>query len=287
MRIGRFLISGKETYGFVRDGYIATKEEIISKTGIPIPLGIKEFLFDGWYGEVMSQKPDLDYSVKVSDAKILAPIPNPPKIICLAFNYMDHAKEQNLTPPTEPAIVIIPRTTLNGTNSDIVCPGFVKQLDYEVELALIVGKDCKNVDEKDAMGAIFGYMVFNDVSARDIQAQDKQFGRAKGFDTFAPCGPWITTADEIPDPQRLKLKTMVNGEQRQNSSTENMFIKIPSIISKISKVMTLEKGDIISTGTPAGVMLNKPNAVFLQDGDRIEMEIESLGRLENTVRFVP
>lgn len=287
MRIGRFLISGKETYGFVRDGRIATKEEIISKTGIPIPLGIKEFLFDGWYGEVMSQKPDLDYSVKVSDAKILAPIPNPPKIICLAFNYMDHAKEQNLTPPTEPAIVIIPRTTLNGTNSDIVCPGFVKQLDYEVELALIVGKDCKNVDEKDAMGAIFGYMVFNDVSARDIQAQDKQFGRAKGFDTFAPCGPWITTADEIPDPQKLKLKTMVNGEQRQNSSTENMFIKIPSIISKISKVMTLEKGDIISTGTPAGVMLNKPNAVFLQDGDKIEMEIESLGRLENTVRFVP
>lgn len=287
MRIGRFLISGKETYGFVRDGYIATKEEIISKTGIPIPLGIKEFLFDGWYGEVISQKPELDYSVKVSDAKILAPIPNPPKIICLAFNYMDHAKEQNLTPPTEPAIVIIPRTTLNGTNSDIVCPGFVKQLDYEVELALIVGKDCKDVDEKDAMGAIFGYMVFNDVSARDIQAQDKQFGRAKGFDTFAPCGPWITTADEIPNPQKLKLKTMVNGEQRQDSSTENMFIKIPSIISKISKVMTLEKGDIISTGTPAGVMLNKPNAVFLQDGDKIEMEIESLGRLENTVRFVP
>lgn len=287
MRIGRFLISGKETYGFVRDGRIATKEEIISKTGIPIPLGIKEFLFDGWYGEVVSQKPELDYSVKVSDAKILAPIPNPPKIICLAFNYTDHAREQNLTPPTEPAIVIIPRTTLNGTNSDIVCPGFVKQLDYEVELALIVGKDCKNVDEKDAMNAVFGYMVFNDVSARDIQAQDKQFGRAKGFDTFAPCGPWITTADEIPDPQKLKLKTMVNGEQRQNSSTENMFIKIPSIISKISKVMTLEKGDIISTGTPAGVMLNKPNAVFLQDGDRIEMEIESLGRLENTVRFVP
>jgi len=286
MRIGRFLISGKETYGFVRDGRIATKEEIISKTGIPIPLGIKEFLFDGWYSEVISQKPELDYSVKVSDAKILAPIPNPPKIICLAFNYTDHAREQNLTPPTEPAIVIIPRTTLNGTNSDIVCPGFVKQLDYEVELALIVGKDCKNVDEKDAMNAVFGYMVFNDVSARDIQAQDKQFGRAKGFDTFAPCGPWITTADEISDPQKLKLKTMVNGEQRQDSSTENMFIKIPSIISKISKVMTLEKGDIISTGTPAGVMLNKPNAVFLQDGDRIEMEIESLGRLENTVRFV-
>ncbi|MEM3089734.1 MAG: fumarylacetoacetate hydrolase family protein [Candidatus Nitrosotenuis sp.] len=287
MKIGRFLISGKETYGFIKDGKIATKEEIISKTGIPIPLTIKEFLFDGWYDEVISQNPKLDYAVSISDVKILAPIPNPPKIICLAFNYVDHAKEQNLMPPQEPAIVMIPRTTLNGTNSEIVCPSFVKQLDYEVELALVIGKGGKNIPENESLSHIFGYMVFNDVSARDVQAQDKQFGRAKGFDTFAPCGPWITTADEIADPQNLKLRTWINGNLRQDSSTSNMFIKIPSIISKISKVMTLEKGDIISTGTPAGVMLNKPNAVFLQDGDKIEMEIERLGRLENTVKFVP
>jgi len=142
------------------------------------------------------------------------------------------------------------------------------------------------VDERDSMGAIFGYMILNDVSARDVQAQDKQFGRAKGFDTFAPCGPWITTSDEITDPQNLKLTTKVNGQMRQDSSTSNMFIKIPSIISKLSKVMTLEKGDIISTGTPAGVMLNKPNAIFLQDGDKIEMEIQGLGKIENTIRFV-
>lgn len=286
MKIGRFLIAGKETYGFVKDGQIATKEEIITKTGIPIPLSIKEFLFDGWYNEVISQNPKLDYSVKISDVKILAPIPNPPKVICLAFNYVDHAKEQNLTPPTDPAIVLIPRTTLNGTNSEIICPSFVKQLDYEVELAIIIGESCKNIDEKDAMKTVFGYMTFNDVSARDIQAQDKQFGRAKGFDTFAPCGPWITTADEIADPQNLKMTTKVNGIVRQNSNTANMFIKIPSIVSKLSKVMTLEKGDIISTGTPAGVMLNKPDAVFLKDGDRIEMEIEKIGKLENIVKFV-
>lgn len=286
MKIGRFLINSKETYGFVRDNKIATKEEIITKTGIPIPIGIREFLFDGWYDEVISQKPELDYTVNLSDAKILAPIPNPPKTICLAFNYIDHAEEQNLSPPVDPAIVLIPRTTLNGTNSEIVCPNFVKQLDYEVELALIIGKNCKNVDEKDAMGMIFGYMILNDVSARDVQAQDKQFGRAKGFDTFAPCGPWITTSDEITDPQNLRLTTKINGKTRQDSSTSNMFIKIPSIISKLSRVMTLEKGDIISTGTPAGVMLNKPNAVFLQDGDKIEMEIQSLGKIENTVRFV-
>jgi 2-keto-4-pentenoate hydratase/2-oxohepta-3-ene-1,7-dioic acid hydratase in catechol pathway len=136
------------------------------------------------------------------------------------------------------------------------------------------------------MGAIFGYMVLNDVSARDVQEQDKQFGRAKGFDTFAPCGPWITTRDEISDPQNLRLTTKVNGQLRQNSSTSNMFIKIPSIISKLSQVMTLERGDVISTGTPAGVILNKPNAVFLKDGDRIEMEIEGLGKLENTIRFI-
>ena len=280
------MINGKETYGFINDGKIATKEEIISKTGIPIPLSIKEFLFDGWYKEVISQNPKLDYAVNLSDVKILAPIPNPPKVICLAFNYIDHAKEQNLIPPTDPAIVIIPRTTLNGTNSEIICPNFVKQLDYEVELAIIISKDCKNVQEKDAMDSIFGYMVFNDVSARDIQAQDKQFGRAKGFDTFAPCGPWITTSDEISEPQNLKMTTKINGSLRQNSNTTNMSIKIPSIIAKLSKVMTLEKGDIISTGTPAGVMLNKPDAIFLKDGDKIEMEIENIGKLENTVRFV-
>jgi 2-keto-4-pentenoate hydratase/2-oxohepta-3-ene-1,7-dioic acid hydratase in catechol pathway len=129
-------------------------------------------------------------------------------------------------------------------------------------------------------------MILNDTSARDIQAKDKQFTRAKGFDTFAPCGPWITTADEIPDPQNLKMMTKVNGDIRQNSSTSNMHLTVYSIVSQLSKAMTLEKGDIISTGTPAGVMLNKPDAVFLKNGDKIEMEIENLGKLQNTVRFV-
>jgi 2-keto-4-pentenoate hydratase/2-oxohepta-3-ene-1,7-dioic acid hydratase in catechol pathway len=151
---------------------------------------------------------------------------------------------------------------------------------------MIIGKDCKNVNVNDAFDMIFGYMIFNDVSARDIQFKDKQFTRGKGFDSFAPCGPWITTKDEIKDVQNLKLTTKINGEIRQNSSTSNMFIQIPEIISKISKVMTLEKGDIISTGTPAGVMLNKPNAVFLKDGDKVEMEIEGLGILNNIIRVV-
>ena len=286
MKIARILYGDKETYGFIKGEKIATKDEITYLTGIPIPQNVKDFLFDGWYDEIKDKINDLSYKEDISKYKLLAPIPNPNKIICLAFNYVDHAKEQGLQAPEDPSIVIKPRTTLNGTKSDIVCPDFVTQLDYEVELAIIIGKNCKNVDIDEASDAIFGYMVFNDVSARDIQFKDKQFTRGKSFDSFAPCGPWITTKDEIKDAQNLKLTTKINGELRQNSSTNNMFIKIPEIISKISKVMTLEKGDIISTGTPAGVMLNKPNAVFLKDGDKVEMEIENLGILTNTIKFV-
>lgn len=285
MRVARLLYENDETYGLVRGDKVITKDEITYLTGVPIPHSIKDFLFDGWYEEIKDRLEELPYNQKLSKFRILPPIPNPSKIICLAFNYVDHAEEQGLEAPKEPAIVIKPRTALNSTDSEIACPDFVTQLDYEVELALIVGKDCKDVSVEEAPDKIFGYMVFNDVSARDIQFKDKQFTRAKSFDSFAPCGPWITTVDEIQDPHNLKLTTKVNGKIRQDSSTSNMLIKIPEIISKISKVMTLEKGDIISTGTPAGVMLNKPNAVFLKDGDKIEMEIENLGKLCNTVRI--
>lgn len=286
MKIARLSYDNSETYGFVKGDKISTKDEITYKTGVPIPQSIKDFLFDGWYDEIKDKIDDLPYEENISNFKLLPPIPNPNKIICLAFNYIDHAEEQGLKAPEDPAIVLKPRTALTGMNSNIECPDFVSQLDYEVELALIIGRNCKNIGPDEAKDAIFGYMVFNDVSARDIQFKDKQFTRGKGFDTFAPCGPWITTRDEISDPQNLKLTTKINGQIRQNSSTEKMFIKIPEIISKISHVMTLQKGDIISTGTPAGVMLNKPNAVFLKDGDLVEMEIENLGILRNTIKYV-
>lgn len=286
MKIARLLKENMETYGFAKGDKVLTKENMTSQTGIPIPQNIKDFLFDGWYSEIKTKSTQLNYNERLSDFKLLPPIPNPSKIICLAFNYIDHAKEQNLISPDEPAIIIKPRTTLNGATSDIICPSFVSKLDYEIELALIIGSNCKNISEKEAKEVVFGYMILNDASARDIQAKDKQFTRAKGFDTFAPCGPWITTADEIPDPQNLKMITKVNGVVRQNSSTSNMFLNVYSVVSMLSQVMTLEKGDIISTGTPAGVMLNKPDAVFLKEGDKIEMEIDGLGKLENTVRFV-
>ena len=285
MKIARLVQDGKETYGLIKDDRVATKDDITYQTGIPIPLNIKDFLFEGWYDEVKDKISDASFKEELKKFRLLAPIPDPPKIICLTFNYPAHAKEQDLVSPNEPVIFIKPRTTLCGTDSDIMCPNFIKQLDYEIELAVIIGKTCKNVDESRSMDYIFGYMVFNDVSARDIQMRDKQFTRGKSFDTFAPCGPWITSADEVTDPQDLQLVTKINGQNRQDSSTKNMFIKIPSIISELSNVMTLEKGDIIVTGTPDGVALNNPNTPFLKNGDKIEMEIEKLGRIKNTVKF--
>ena len=285
MKIARLVRDGKETYGLIKDDRVATKDDITYQTGIPIPLNIKDFLFEGWYDEVKDKISDTSFKDQLEKFRLLAPIPDPPKIICLTFNYPAHAKEQNLVSPKEPVIFIKPRTTLCGTDSDIMCPNFIKQLDYEIELAVIIGKTCKNVDESRSKDYIFGYMVFNDVSARDIQMRDKQFTRGKSFDTFAPCGPWITSADEITNPQDLQLVTKINGQNRQDSSTKNMFIKIPSIISKLSTVMTLEKGDIIVTGTPDGVAMNNPSTPFLKNGDKIEMEIEKLGRIQNTVKF--
>ena len=285
MKIARLVRDRKETYGLIKDDRVATKDDIIYQTGIPIPLNIKDFLFEGWYDEVKDKISDTCFKDQLEKFRLLAPIPDPPKIICLTFNYPAHAKEQNLVSPKEPVIFMKPRTTLCGTDSDIMCPNFIKQLDYEVELAVIIGKTCKNVDESRSKDYIFGYMVFNDVSARDIQMRDKQFTRGKSFDTFAPCGPWITSADEVTNPQDLQLVTRINGQNRQDSSTKNMFIKIPSIISKLSNVMTLEKGDIIVTGTPDGVALNNPSTPFLKNGDKIEMEIEKLGRIQNTVKF--
>jgi len=286
VKIARLVRDGNETYGLIRDGNVATKDNMISQTGVPLPLNIMDFLFEGWYDEIKDKISSTSFQNKLREFSILNPLPNPSKIICLTFNYPKHAKEQNYESTKDPVIFIKPRTTLCGTDSEIKCPNFVKQLDYEIELAVIIGKTCKNIDEISAKNYVFGYMVFNDVSARDIQMQDKQFTRGKSFDTFAPCGPWITTLDEITDVGNLQMTTRINGQVRQNSSTNNMFINISSIVSKLSKVMTLEKGDIIATGTPEGVALNNPDTPFLKDGDKIDMEIEKLGKIQNTVKFV-
>lgn len=277
----------KETYGLISDDSksIVTKAEIQQQTSIPLPPNIKDFMFRGWLDEVRQHKGKLKYSKKVTAVELLVPIPNPPKIICLAFNYYDHARDAGLTPSDEPVIFMKPRTALNAPFRDIICPSFVTRLDYEAELAVVIGRETKKVAEENALDSVFGYMILHDVSARDIQFKDRQFTRGKGIDTFAPCGPWITTKDEVTDPQNLKITTKVNTEVRQNSSSSNMVIPIRRIISALSKTMTLEPGDIISTGTPAGVAMSMKEPKYLKAGDVVEITIEKLGTIRNRIVF--
>lgn len=288
MKIGRIKMKEVgETYGIISsDGKsIITKLDFQEQTGIPIPQTIKEFIVRGWIDEVKKYLNDISFSNKISNTDLLAPIPDPSKIICLAYNYYDHARDAGLTPSDEPVIFIKPRTTLNHPFNDVVCPYFVERLDYEAELAIIIGKDTKDIEPERASDCIFGYTILHDVSARDIQFKDKQFTRGKSIDTFAPCGPWITTKDEINDPQNLQIVTKVNGEIRQNSSSSKMVISIEKIISSLSKVMTLEAGDIISTGTPAGVAMSMKEPKYLKNGDVVEIIIENLGAIRNRITF--
>ena len=288
MKIGRIKIEEiGETYGIISaDGKkIITKQDFQEQTGVPIPQTVKEFIVRGWFSEVKKYITTIEFSNNIKEADLLAPIPDPSKIICLAFNYYDHARDAGLTPSDEPVIFIKPRSTLNHPFNDVVCPKFVQRLDYEAELAVIIGKNTKNIEPEKASESIFGYMILHDVSARDIQFKDKQFTRGKGIDTFAPCGPWITTKDEINNAQNLQIVTKVNGEIRQNSSSSKMVISIEKIISSLSRVMTLEAGDIISTGTPAGVAMSMKEPKYLKDGDIVEITIENLGTIRNRITF--
>ncbi|MEM3696634.1 MAG: fumarylacetoacetate hydrolase family protein, partial [Candidatus Bathyarchaeia archaeon] len=223
-------------------------------------------------------------SFLIDEVTLLAPVAFPPKIICLGLNYRDHAAEQNVPIPDEPIIFLKPHTAIIGPYEKIVKPSFVNQLDYEAELAIVMGKKAKNVGVSEAKSYIFGYTIMNDVSARDIQFKDKQWTRGKSFDTFAPMGPCITTINQVEDATNLSIRTWVNGELRQNSTTKNMVFTVEEIIHHLSKVMTLEPCDIIATGTPAGVgFAIKPQPKFLQVGDMVRIEIEKIGLLENMV----
>lgn len=290
MKIARIRLkkNSMETYGIVSEDFkrIITKEHIQEDTGIPIPPKIKEFLFDGWLAEITNSDLKMDGGLSLEEVELLAPLPDPPKIICLAFNYYDHARDAGLTPSEEPVIFLKPRTALNTPHGDVISPSYVKRLDYEAEIAVVMGSQVKKVSEEQSLDSVFGYMVFHDVSARDIQFRDKQFTRGKGIDTFAPCGPWITTKDEIKDPQNLRITTKVNGEIRQNSSSSNMVIPIKKIISSLSNLITIEPGDIISTGTPAGVAMSMKEPRYLKQDDIVEISIESLGTIRNKIQFV-
>jgi 2-keto-4-pentenoate hydratase/2-oxohepta-3-ene-1,7-dioic acid hydratase in catechol pathway len=288
MKIGRFRNETLgDSYAIISDDgkRLISKSDFQEQTGIPIPHSIKEFLFGGWINEVKKNLSRVRFSHQVSEVQLLTPIPDPSKIICLAFNYYDHARDAGLTPSDEPVIFIKPRTALNHPFGDIICPSIVNRLDYEAELAVIIGGNAKKIEPHDAFEYVFGYMIMHDVSARDIQFKDKQFTRGKSIDTFAPCGPWITTKDEVADPQDLRIMTKVNGEIRQNSSSSKMVISVRNIISSLSKIMTLEAGDIISTGTPAGVAMSMKDPKYLKDGDIVEISIDNLGTIRNRIVF--
>lgn len=289
-RLARTLQSNQENFIAIDSNRKAiTSDEIATQTGLILPKQLEKFLFSDYLKKIMELSDNLSYIHPMNEFKILPPVNDTYKIICLAFNYTDQGSWVRFgrNPPTEPVIYLKPRTCLIGPTDDILCPKFVKQLDYEGELALTIGRKCKNVSTNESSEYIAGYFVLNDVSARDIQFIDKQYSRAKGFDTFGPCGPWLTTSDEIMDPCNLRITTRVNGDIRQDSSTANLVLKVDEIISKLSKVMTLEPGDIISTGTPSGTALSlSSDSKYLRHNDIVEVEIEKIGKIRNKVRFI-
>lgn len=217
----------------------------------------------------------------LSAAQLLPPIPNPQKIICVGQNYRDHCAEQNVPIPHRPIIFTKFVTSLTGPRDNIILPRISSQIDFEVELAFVIGKAGKHISKDRALEHVAGYMVFNDITARDIQYGDKQWVRGKSCDTFAPCGPALVTRDEIPDPQNLKLELSVNGVIMQSSNTNQMIFGVANLVAFLSQTITLVPGDIIATGTPPGVGHFRKPPVYLKPGDKVVATIEGIGSLEN------
>lgn len=252
MRIVRFELAGRTGYGILEG------EKINVLWSTPYEGGLKNTV-----GELVS----------LPAARLLAPC-EPSKIVALGLNYRDHAEEFGHPIPETPLIFMKPSTAVIGPDDDIVYPGMSKRVDFEAELAVVIGRACANVREDEALEYILGYTCINDVTARDLQKKDGQWTRAKGFDTFAPLGPWIET--EIADPGNLTVEAYLNGERRQHSNTRNLIFGIAAQISFISQIMTLLPGDVIATGTPSGV---GP----MQIGDVVEIRVEGIGALRNRI----
>ena len=279
-----------DTYAIVnKNGDAITADEIESQTNTRIPPTLEDFIFEGYSDRIGKVLDRLDLTHKIFNFHLLPPITRSFKIICLAFNYKDQDTWLRFGkfPPKDPVIYMKARTSLTGAFDDIICPSSVKQLDYEGELALVIDRKCRDVEINRALEYIGGYFVLNDISARDVQFIDKQYSRAKSFDSFGPCGPWIVTRDEIPDPNDLQFITKVNDEVRQCSSTSKLVLNIEKIVNSLSSVMTLEAGDIISTGAPTGTALSMSSHLkYLQHGDVVQVEVEGIGKIRNKVKFV-
>lgn len=220
----------------------------------------------------------------LSRVKIMPPILNPSKIVCVGLNYADHCLEQNFEIPNSPVLFAKFPSALIGHEEPITWePDSTRKVDYEAELAVIIRQRARNVSVEDAYSIVAGYTIANDVSARDVQFADKQWVRGKSFDTFCPLGPYLVTTDEVKDPHDLAIRCWINGELRQNSSTDQLIFKIPELLAFITKNCTLMPGDILLTGTPGGVGVFRDPPVFLKPGDVVEIEIQKLGRLRNPV----
>jgi 2-keto-4-pentenoate hydratase/2-oxohepta-3-ene-1,7-dioic acid hydratase in catechol pathway len=211
-------------------------------------------------------------------------IGRPGKIVCVGLNYLDHAQEGGMELPKAPLLFAKWPNTLIGAGDAIVLPAEAKEVDYEAELGVVIGTKAKRVGEADALECVEGYICVNDVSARDLQFGDGQWTRGKSVDTFCPVGPRLVPRDEIADPQQLGIRCIVNGEALQDSSTAQMIFSVAEIIAYVSQVITLEPGDLIATGTPAGVGVFRDPKVLLADGDEVSVEIDGVGTLTNPVQ---
>lgn len=224
-------------------------------------------------------------ALDASGARIGAPLANPGKIVCIGLNYFDHARETGATPPSEPIIFLKTPDTVVGPADEVLIPYRSVKTDFEVELAVVIGRTARYLESaEEALGCVAGYAVVNDVSEREFQIErGGQWDKGKNCETFNPLGPWLVTADEVPDPQALALKLWVNGEIRQDGSTSEMIFGVAEIVRYLSQFMVLRPGDVINTGTPAGVALGRPDPKpYLREGDVVELEITGLGRQRQT-----
>ena len=219
----------------------------------------------------------------LADLSLTAPIPNPGKILCIGLNYADHAAESGQPLPDHPIVFSKYNNTVIGSGQAIVLPKVTDQVDYEAELGFVIGRRARYVSEDDALDYVAGYTVVNDVSARDYQTRTSQWTMGKTFDTFAPMGPALVTADEVPDPHNLAIRLWIGEEVLQDSSTSQLIFRVPRLLADISEVMTLEPGDVVSTGTPPGVGAARKPPRWLRAGETVNIEIERLGVLSNPI----
>jgi 2,4-didehydro-3-deoxy-L-rhamnonate hydrolase len=235
----------------------------------------------GWLTAESEKAPRL----MVEGGRLAPPVANPSKIVCIGLNFLDHAEESKLQPPAEPVVFLKATTALAGPNDDVVIPRGSVKTDWEVELAVVIGRRASYVEEADALAHVAGYCLHNDYSEREFQLERcGQWDKGKGCDTFAPLGPFVATQDEIEDVNNLSMWLKVNGATKQNGTTANLIFKVPFLVSYVSRFMTLLPGDVISTGTPAGVGLGMKPPQFLQPGDAVELGIDGLGEQRQVAR---